>query len=174
VERAVLAWKLTLTLAISCGLAATATAQDPSILPDDMGYGAVDSLLSRSLGEVIRRSDRDFKQCWSSIERVDAIPDSLDLAKHYQSGISDELPEVKSYPRLDPSSVGMRKYSGRILVSALVDTTGRVATVCLVEESGTALDRLVVEAAFGTTFVPGTKQGVAVPVWVYLPFQFRP
>ena len=173
-KQGICAVKLALTLGVSWVLAASAATQDPKAVPDDMGYGAVDSLLSHELGDVIRRSDRDFKQCWSSVARVAAIPDSLDLAKHYQAGVSDELPKIKAYGRPEPSSVGMRHYSGRILVSALVDTTGHVAVVCLVEESGTALDRLVVEAAFESTFVPGMKQGVAVPVWVYLPFQFKP
>jgi hypothetical protein len=114
----------------------------------------------------------NLKRCWTHVSRLTAIPDSLELAAKYDPDIPDERPWVEEMSRPNLSSIGRSDFKGILVVDILVDTYGQAGMVCIVEGAGSDVNRLVVESALRSSYVPGRKGGVAVPVWMRVPYRF--
>jgi len=72
-----------------------------------------------------------------------------------------------------PDMARMAGIEGTVVVKVLVDTTGAVARVEMLQSSGNSLlDNAAVEAAQKCRFKPGYQSDQPVPVWVKMPFDF--
>jgi TonB family protein len=65
------------------------------------------------------------------------------------------------------------KYSGTVLLSLVVDVDGKAKQIRVTKGVGLGLDEKAVEAVQKWTFVPGKKNGQAVPVYATVEVNFR-
>jgi TonB family protein len=65
------------------------------------------------------------------------------------------------------------KYSGTVLLSLVVDVDGRARNIRVVKGVGLGLDEKAVEAVQKWKFLPGKKNGAAVPVYATVEVNFR-
>jgi protein TonB len=100
------------------------------------------------------------------------------------SSLSPALAD-ETKPRVDASGANMMpaypatalpdKESGAVVISALVNTDGKVQKVALRQSSGYAdLDTVAANAILGWKFIPGTKDGQPVQAWTSIQIKFTP
>jgi protein TonB len=85
------------------------------------------------------------------------------------------MPLYKSNPRPDYPGVARRRgYEGTVVLSVFVTGEGTVGDIELAESSGyLVLDRSALRAVKEWKFVPATKNGRKVDVWVKVPVTYR-
>jgi TonB family protein len=91
-----------------------------------------------------------------------------------ESGV-DERPEVLSGPAMQyPDLLRQAGVTGRVLVQAIIDTTGRAepASVKVVQSPNTGFDQPAINYVLGAQFRPARIHGRAVRVLVNLPIDF--
>ena len=103
----------------------------------------------------------DGRQCWTALEPGAAGPSDEDLQRMADPRIADAMPEVLLRTRPHMGASGVDRLSGRVVVSALVDPTGRVVQACLAESAESELDEVAIASVFQWEFKPGTKGGVS-------------
>jgi protein TonB len=73
-----------------------------------------------------------------------------------------------------PGIARKRRYTGEVVLLVLVDAGGMVTEISLKHSSGHAsLDRAALEAVRDWRFVPATKNGYPVSMWVDVPVRFK-
>jgi len=77
--------------------------------------------------------------------------------------VEPQYPEVARKARIE----------GKVVVKALVDTTGRVIRVQIITSSNPIFEEAAKQAAMKFLFTPGEQQGRKVKVWVSIPFRFK-
>jgi TonB family protein len=65
------------------------------------------------------------------------------------------------------------KYSGTVLLQLVVDVDGKAKNIRVVKGVGLGLDERAVEAVQKWKFIPGKKNGQAVPVYATVEVNFR-
>ncbi|HIP07276.1 MAG TPA: energy transducer TonB [Mariprofundaceae bacterium] len=88
--------------------------------------------------------------------------------------------EVSSLPRfvhrsspIYPPSMRQQGKEGKVLIEALVDKTGKVRKVDVIQSAGVLFDAAAVAAIQGSTFIPAHTNGKPVPVLLRVPIHFR-
>jgi TonB family protein len=115
----------------------------------------------------------DGRQCWTALLPGKSGPTPEEIERYADPSIPDEMPEVLSRSHPHMGATGVAHLSGRVVVSVLVDPTGRVVQACLAESAENELDEVAIASVFDWEFSPGTKGGLPVPVWVNIPFLFE-
>lgn len=115
----------------------------------------------------------DGRQCWTALEPGAAGPSDEELSRYGDPDVADVMPEVLEQTRPHMGASGVEHMSGRVVVSALVDPTGRVVQACLTESAESELDEVAIASVFQWRFKPATKAGIPVPFWVSIPFLFE-
>ncbi|HVK38758.1 MAG TPA: energy transducer TonB [Candidatus Kapabacteria bacterium] len=80
----------------------------------------------------------------------------------------DALAANLVYPR-DAIRAGV---AGRVVVRALIDTTGRVERAAVFESDDRMLDQAALDAVTTTRFSPGCQDGNPINLWVSIPIVF--
>jgi TonB family protein len=62
---------------------------------------------------------------------------------------------------------------GRVLIKTFIDSSGSVTKCTVAKGADDDLNRAALEAVKSVKFYPAKKEGVAVSVWVTIPFNFR-
>jgi TonB family protein len=88
--------------------------------------------------------------------------------------------EVSSLPRfvhranpIYPPAMKQQSKEGTVLIEALVDATGKVRKVEVIQSAGQAFDQAAIAAIQGSTFIPAKTNGKPVPVLLRVPIRFR-
>jgi len=88
--------------------------------------------------------------------------------------------EVSALPRfvhrsnpVYPPSMKRQGKEGVVMIEALVDATGKVRKVDVVESAGELFDQAAIAAIQGSTFIPANTNGKPVPVLLRVPIRFR-
>jgi TonB family protein len=119
--------------------------------------------------------DRDIvndRECWKLPAGGEPGPTPEEIEKLADPSIPDAKPRATRMVRPDVETAGVAHLKGDVVVSVLVDHTGRVTHACLWDASNTPLDALAIATAFEWEFEPGSHGGVPCPVWMALPFHF--
>jgi protein TonB len=102
-----------------------------------------------------------------------AVPDlPLDPVSYYLVEVKPRQVHrvVPRYPDL-PRRAGIE---GKVIVKAVIDTTGAVSQTEVIKSSGNLLlDEAALVAARGSRFTPARQQDRKVAVWVTMPFSFK-
>ena len=88
----------------------------------------------------------------------------------------DERPHLSSGPTLNyPAALLLSHVSGRVVVEAVIDTTGRVqdGTVRVVESSDVRFNQAAKDYVQAARFTPGRVAGRAVLVRLQMPVEFK-
>ncbi len=118
--------------------------------------------------EAATISTTDFAEIYKKPEESVEVP----VVPYYKVEVKPKpIRQVKPvYPELARKA----EIEGTVVVSALVDTDGKVIDVKILKSSGNAeLDRAAVQAARQWLFSPAKQRDRYVRVWVSIPFHFR-
>jgi len=77
-----------------------------------------------------------------------------------------------AYPIYPPSMKRQNK-EGVVMIEALVDATGKVRKVDVLESAGELFDQAAITAIQNSTFIPANTNGKPVPVLLRIPIRFR-
>ncbi len=90
-------------------------------------------------------------------------------------GLRPPVVVEQTQPRYPPIALA-RRVAGSVELRALIDETGRVAEVSVVkvEPRGVGFEEEALRHARSRRYRPGTKDGVAVRVWMSITVSFRP
>ncbi len=73
-----------------------------------------------------------------------------------------------------PLQARKNHWSGKVVIKAVLDETGKVTRCTVLESSGhKALDDAAIQAIMQWKYSPGKKDGKAVKTWVPVPITFR-
>lgn len=88
--------------------------------------------------------------------------------------------EVSSLPRFVhrqspqyPPAMKAQSKEGTVLLEALVDATGKVRQINIIESAGALFDQAAMDALMGSTLIPANTNGKPVPVLLRVPIRFR-
>ncbi len=109
--------------------------------------------------------------------QIDADPDA-DTAEAMPVPVP--IFEVSSLPRfvhretpVYPPTMKAQGKEGVVLIEALIDATGKVRKVDVIESAGALFDQAAIAAIKGSTFLPANTNGSPVPVMLRVPIRFR-
>lgn len=118
-------------------------------------------------------------------EALDTIPDLLPIESPVGGWSRLPLPDEGFIPSSDkpvlqhyvkagyPEIARRAGLEGTVLVHVLVNPRGTVERAEIIQGVHPLLDKAAMEAAGRCRFLPGKQRGVAVPVWVAVPYRFR-
>ena len=144
---------------------------------DDGCLGVVDRLVpafhtsKASLSGCARAANRAVIVYWKALKQVQSSDDVL------TESMVDERPVFLSGPPLEyPNLLRQAGIQGRVLVRAIIDTTGRAepASVQVVESPHPGFDQAARNAVLQARFRGGRFRGRAVRVLITFPVNFRP
>src|SRR5436853_7636472 len=95
----------------------------------------------------------------------------------YSEADVEERPHLMSGPPLAyPAPMLLSRISGRVVIEAVIDTTGRVedGTVRVRGSSDARLNDAAKDYVRGAGFTPGRRAGSAMRVRVEVPVEFKP
>lgn len=72
-----------------------------------------------------------------------------------------------------PLEAKQKKIEGRVIVSALIDTSGEVIKTRIEHSDNSLLDSAAQKAVSATKFTPASYNGIPVMIWYSLPVIFR-
>ncbi|MDX8382277.1 MAG: energy transducer TonB [Ghiorsea sp.] len=131
---------------------------------------------------------KNIKKPELSIKEPIKIPQEIieDTPDVVEEVIEEVLPtpvpifEVSALPRfvhrsnpVYPPSMKRQGKEGVVMIEALVDATGKVRKVYVVESAGELFDQAAISAIQGSTFIPANTNGKPVPVLLRVPIRFR-
>jgi TonB family protein len=87
-------------------------------------------------------------------------------------GVINPVPIFRPEPQYSEEAL-KAKLQGSVLVSVVVDETGKSTDIKVVRSLGLGLDEKAIEAVSQWKFKPGMKDGEAVPVAVNIVITFR-
>ena len=88
--------------------------------------------------------------------------------------VSDREPTVKkSVNPAYPEEAKAKGIEGKVYVSILVDTAGKVKEAKIVKSENEVFNTAALEAAKQWIFSPALKDGKPVEAWVTMPFMFK-
>jgi TonB family protein len=87
-------------------------------------------------------------------------------------GITNPIPISRPEPQYSDEAK-QAKWQGAVLVSVVIDQTGKPINIKVVRPLGLGLDEKAIEAVSQWKFQPGMKDGVAVPVQAQIEVSFR-
>jgi TonB family protein len=88
------------------------------------------------------------------------------------AGVTNPVPITHPEPQYSEEA-RKAKWQGAVMLSVVVDETGRPTNIHVIRPLGLGLDEKAIEAVQQWTFKPGMKNGVAVPVQAQLQVTFR-
>jgi TonB family protein len=94
----------------------------------------------------------------------------------YMESVVDERPEVVSGPQLEyPDLLRQASIRGRVLVQAIIDTTGRAEppSITIIQSPNPGFDQSARNYVLGALFRPARVHGRAVRVLINLPIDFK-
>ena len=91
---------------------------------------------------------------------------------HAQDGVTMPLLLSKEEPRI-PLTMRNKKFRGVVGLNVVIDSTGRVHDAKVVHSQGKDLDESAIDAGKHWRFKPAKKDGVPVPVAVYIEVAYR-
>lgn len=87
-------------------------------------------------------------------------------------GVANPIPTYKPEPQYSDEARNA-KWQGAVLLSLVVDETGKPTNIRVVRPLGLGLDEKAVEAVSQWIFKPGVKDGAPVPVQAQIEVSFR-
>jgi TonB family protein len=87
-------------------------------------------------------------------------------------GVTNPIPTYKPEPQYSEEAT-KAKWQGAVLVSVVIDETGKPINIKIIRPLGLGLDEKAIEAVSQWKFQPGMKDGVAVPVQAQIEVSFR-
>jgi TonB family protein len=87
-------------------------------------------------------------------------------------GVTNPVPISHPAPQYSEQATNA-KWQGAVMLSVVVDETGKPMNIKILRPLGLGLDEKAIEAVSQWTFKPGTKDGVPVPVQAQIEMTFR-
>jgi len=87
-------------------------------------------------------------------------------------GITNPIPISHPEPQYSPEAT-QAKWQGAVMLSLVVDETGKPTNIKVIRPLGLGLDEKAIESVSQWKFQPGTKDGVPVPVQAQIEVTFR-
>jgi protein TonB len=112
------------------------------------------------------------RQTFTSQAPSNLPPFHAAVARPNAAGIKAPTPLVRVEPKYTPETL-RAKIEGSVAVEALVDATGVITDARVIQPLEPTLDANALTAAKAWKFLPGTKDGEAVPVVVMLVMEYR-
>ena len=118
-------------------------------------------------------------------DALDTIPDLLPIETPVGGWTKPRLPDEGFLPSSDkpvlrsqaraayPEIARRAGLEGTVVVQVLVGPRGLVERAEIIQGVHPLLDKAALDAAARCQFTPGKQRGVAVPVWVAVPYRFR-
>lgn len=94
------------------------------------------------------------------------------VARPNTAGVKAPTPVTRAEPKYTPETL-RAKIEGTVTVEALVDATGEISDARVIQSLEPNLDANALTAAKAWKFLPGTKDGEAIPVVVTLIMEYR-
>jgi len=72
-----------------------------------------------------------------------------------------------------PDDMRARGKTGTVELAVLIDKTGKVRQITILESAGDSFDQAAIEAIYASSFLPAKIQGKAVPAILKMPVKFK-
>jgi len=131
---------------------------------------------ARREGEPVCEKQSGLRDSPSSLRDRDGTEVRLEADQVYMESVVEEVPEVLSGPQLQyPDLLREAGIQGRVLVQAIIDTTGRAEpqSIDVIQSPNPGFDQSARDYMLGAVFRPARVHGRAVRVLLNLPIDFK-